>query len=118
MDLTNPSEVVKSRLCEHGPPSGRTANSTTDASGRRSNICTATSCGRLIARLNMPLGTIAEVQAARGIAPWIRWGAGFATSFSDPILIRRIGGISVVVSPAEPDRFMESVRTALAAGTV
>ena len=63
---------------------------------------------------NVPLNTIAEVLPARGVAAWICWGAGFATSFKTPVQIRRTKGMTIVVSPSNPAEFIESVRKALA----
>jgi hypothetical protein len=63
--------------------------------------------------LNIPLDTIAEVQPARGVATFVRWGAGFATSFKTAVRIRRTTGMTIVLSPDNPAQFIESVRTAL-----
>ena len=65
--------------------------------------------------LNVPLNTIAEVLPAPGVAPWIRLGAMFATSFKTPVRIKRTKGMTIVLSPDNPERFIESVRKALAA---
>ena len=65
--------------------------------------------------LSIPLSTITEVLPAPGVAPWIRLGAMFATSFKTPVRIKRTKGMTIVLSPDNPERFIESVRKALAA---
>ncbi len=62
--------------------------------------------------LNIPLDTIAEVLPPPSVAAWIRWGAGFATSFKTPVQIRRTKGMTIVLSPDNPVGFVESVRMA------
>ena len=64
--------------------------------------------------LNIPLDTIAEVQPARGVATFVHWGAGFATSFKTAVRIRRTKGMTIVLSPDNPAQFIESVRSAQA----
>ncbi len=62
---------------------------------------------------SIPLSTIAEVLPASGVAPWIRLGAMFATSFKTPVRIKRTKGMTFVLSPDNPVEFIGSVRKAL-----
>jgi hypothetical protein len=59
---------------------------------------------------NMPMSSISEISSAHGVKPWLRIGGGFATSFRRPVLIRRISGMSILVSPETPDQFIQSAR--------
>ncbi len=64
--------------------------------------------------VNIPLNTIAEVLPPPNLAAWMRWGAGFATSFKTPVQIKRTKGMAIVLSPETPAEFIEGVRRALA----
>jgi hypothetical protein len=63
---------------------------------------------------NIPLGQVSEVLPARGWTPWFRLGVAFATSFKEPVQIRRTKGLPVLISPSDPTGFINGVNDALA----
>ena len=63
--------------------------------------------------LNIPLADISEVHPASGREAFIYWGIRFATSSSGVIEIVRRKGLSVVISPLNPDLFLEQANRAL-----
>ena len=63
--------------------------------------------------LNIPLADISEVHPASGREAFIYWGIRFATSSSGVIEIVRRKGLSVVISPLNPDLFLEQAYRAL-----
>jgi len=63
--------------------------------------------------LNIPLVDISEVRSASGREVFIYWGIRFATSPSGVIEIVRRKGLSVVISPLNPDLFIEQANRAL-----
>ena len=63
--------------------------------------------------LNIPLADISEVRSASGREAFIYWGIRFATSFSGIIEIVRRKGLSVVISPLNPEMFLEQANRAL-----
>ena len=63
--------------------------------------------------LNIPLVDISEVRLASGREAFIYWGIRFATSTSGIVEIVRRRGLSVVISPLNPDMFVEQANRAL-----
>ncbi|UCH42126.1 MAG: hypothetical protein JSW16_04670 [Dehalococcoidales bacterium] len=65
--------------------------------------------------LNIPLVDISEVRQVSGREAFIYWGIRFATSLSGVIEIVRRKGLSVVISPHNPDMFLGQANRALEA---
>ena len=65
---------------------------------------------------NISFSNIREVRAASASKAFIYWGLRFATSTRGMVEIVRKKGLSLVISPANPDMFLEQVNRAL--GTV
>jgi hypothetical protein len=66
--------------------------------------------------LNIPLSDIKEARSASGSQSYIYWGIRLATSSNGVIEIVRKKGLSLVISPANADRFLEQLDQVL--GTV
>ncbi len=64
--------------------------------------------------INIPLNTIAEVLPGKGVAPWIGLRAMFATSFKKTVQLRRTKGMAFLLSPDNPEKFIEDVQHAQA----
>ena len=65
--------------------------------------------------LDLPFSTIKEVKVASSVKAFAYWGLRFATSARSVIEIVRHKGWNVVISPANPDLFLEQLTQALKA---
>ncbi len=61
---------------------------------------------------NIPLGEIEEIRPTRGLGILVFWGVSFITSVKNPVRIKRTKGKEILISPDEPEVFIESVRRA------
>ena len=63
---------------------------------------------------DIPLDDVAEVRIAKGWRPWFRLGAAFATSFKAPVQIKRTKRLPVLISPNDPEEFIDRFHDAMA----
>ena len=66
--------------------------------------------------LNIPLSDISEARSAPGSRAFIYWGIRLATSSSGVEIVRK-KGLSLVISPANADMFLEQLNRALKASS-
>ncbi len=65
--------------------------------------------------LNIPLLDIREARSASSSKAFVYWGIRFATSYQHIVEIVRKKGLSLVISPANADRFLEQLNQTLGA---
>lgn len=67
-------------------------------------------------KFDVPFSTVKIVRPAQGLDTFIYWGLRMATSFEGVVeIVRRGGGLDMVISPYDRDTFMEQFEQALAA---
>jgi len=67
--------------------------------------------------LNIPLSDIREARSVSGSTAFAYWGLRFATSTQGIVEIVRKAGMSLVISPANADTFLEQLNQALGAAS-
>jgi len=65
--------------------------------------------------INIPLSDVKEVRSVSSSKALVYWGIRFATSIQSVVEIVRKKGLSLVISPANADMFLEQLNQALAA---
>ena len=65
--------------------------------------------------INIPLSDIREARSVSASKAFVYWGARFATSTQSIVEIVRKKGLSLVISPANADTFLEQLNQALGA---
>ena len=62
--------------------------------------------------INIALSNIADVRPASGRKVFVYWGSRFATSTSHVVEIIRKKGLNLIISPSNPDMFLEQFKQA------
>jgi len=62
--------------------------------------------------INIAFSNIAEVKPASGSKAFVYWGIQFATSTSHVVEIVRKKGLNLVISPSNPEMFLEQCKQA------